>query len=402
MKNIRPFINRNIVKVLTGIRRCGKSAMLELIKEELYSLGVDERNVLSVNFETRAFDFVDSADETYRYIRRFAAERGAEKRGGKIYLFFDEIQELPGWETMINACMIDFDADIYLTGSNAKMLSGELATYLGGRYVEFRIYPFSYGEILDSPQGTGDRDIFQTYLTRGGMPFLYQFPLDDRAAKQYLTDIYDSIILKDIISRYNVRDTELLKRTIAFFIANTGNTFSAATMMRYLKSEQRSLSTETVYNYIDYCKNACLIHLVPREDIIGKRLLQFREKLYLSDHGIREAIYGNNLRDINQILENIVYLELLRRGYTVFVGKNGEKEIDFVAVDGAERIYIQVCYLLADDQVMDREFGALETIPDNYPKYVVTMDEIERSRDGIRNVNIRDFLLKRELISKPE
>jgi predicted AAA+ superfamily ATPase len=392
MKKIRPFINLDIVKVLTGIRRCGKSAMLELIKEELYSAGVDERNVLSVNFESRAFDFVDSADKTYTYIRQFAAARNAAA-SGKIYLFFDEIQELPQWETMINACMIDFDADIYLTGSNAKMLSGELATYLAGRYVQFRIHPFSWKEILDSPQGKNDKDGFQTYLTKGGMPFLYQFSLDDRTSKQYLTDIYDSIILKDIISRYHIRDSDLLKRIIAFFIANTGNTFSAATMMRYLKSEQRSLSTETVYNYIDYCKNACLIHLVQREDVIGKRLLQFQEKLYLSDHGIREAIYGNNLRDINQILENIVFLELLRRGYTVYVGKNGEREIDFVAVDGAERIYIQVCYLLADEEVIEREFGALETVPDNYPKYVVSMDEVERSRNGIRHMNIRDFLL---------
>jgi predicted AAA+ superfamily ATPase len=295
--------------------------------------------------------------------------------------------------TSINSCMIDFNADIYITGSNAKLLSGELATYLGGRYVEFKTYPFSYKETLDMMPNIDKAEAFRIYLTRGGMPFLYQFPFDVKSAMLYLTDIYDSIILKDIATRNKIRDIELLKRVIQFFIANIGNTFSATNITKYLKSEKRSISTETIYNYIDYCKTACFLHMVQREDVIGKKLLQFQEKIYIADHGIREAIYGNNLRDINQTLENIMYMELLRRGYQISVGKNHNQEIDFVATLGNEKIYVQVTYLLASEETIEREFEVLESIPDNYPKYVVSMDEIDRGRNGIKNINIRDFLL---------
>ena len=223
--------------------------------------------------------------------------------------------------------MIDFDADIYITGSNAKLLSGELATYLAGRYVEVKIYPFSYKEILSFFPQKSKQEVFQLYLIRGGMPFLYQFPMDDHSAMQYLSDIYDSIILKDIATRNKVRDIELLKRMIQFFIANIGNTFSSSNISKYLKNELRSVSTETIYNYIDYCKAACFLHLVQREDLMGKKLLQFQEKIYIADHGIREAVFGNNMRDINQTLENIVYMELLGRGYDVRIGKIGNNEI---------------------------------------------------------------------------
>lgn len=388
MSKIRPFINQDIIKVLMGIRRSGKSVMLELIQDELRSQGVPDKQFLAVNFESKNLTFLNSLDDTYAYIKEFSS-----KINSKMYLFFDEIQELRGWETMINSCMIDFDADIYITGSNAKLLSGELATYLGGRYVEFKIYPFSFKEVLDIIPEKNIVEVFQMYLTRGGMPFLYQFPIDEKSAMQYLSDIYDSIILKDIATRNKIRDIELLKRIIQFFIANIGNTFSATNITKYLKSEMRSVSTETIYNYIDYCKTACFLHMVPREDVIGKKLLQFQEKIFIADHGIREAIYGNNMRDINQTLENIVYMELLRRGYTVTIGKNSDCEIDFVAVLGKEKIYVQVTYLLVTEETVEREFSVLETIPDNYPKYVVSMDEIDRGRNGIKNVNIRDFLL---------
>ncbi len=388
LSKIRPFINQNIVKVLTGIRRCGKSVMIELIQDELRSQGILNKQFLSVNLESRNNPFATSVDDIYAYINQFI-----KKTDGKVYLFFDEVQELEGWETMVNSCMIDFDADIYITGSNAKLLSGELATYLSGRYVEFKIYPFSYKEVLDIIPQKNMSEAFQIYLTRGGMPFIYQFPIDEKSAMQYLNDIYDSILLKDIATRNRIRDIELLKRIIQFFIANIGNSFSAANISKYLKSEMRGVSTETIYNYIDYCKTACFLHLIPREDVIGKRLLRFQEKIYVADHGIREAVYGNNMRDINQTLENIVYLELLRRGYQVRVGKNNNNEIDFVATLVKEKIYVQVTYLLASEDTIEREFTVLETIPDNYPKYVVSMDEIDRSRNGIKNINIRDFLL---------
>lgn len=388
MSKIRPFINQPIIKVLTGIRRSGKSVMLELIQNELINHGMDKKYFMSINLESKKNQFEHTVDGIYQYVKRFV-----EKSNQKVYLFFDEIQEIEDWETLINAVMIDFDTDIYITGSNAKLLSGELATYLAGRYVEIKIYPFSYIEILDLFPTKNKQEIFQIYLVRGGMPFLYQFPIDDRSAMQYLNDIYDSIILKDIATRNKVRDIELLKRMIQYFIANIGNTFSASNISKYLKSELRSVSTETIYNYIEYCKTACFLHLVQREDLLGKKILQFQEKIYIADHGIREAVYGNNMRDINQTLENIVYMELLSRGYDVRIGKNLNNEVDFVAEEGNSRIYVQVSYLLASDETMERDFSVLETIPDNYPKYVVTMDEIDRGRNGIKHMNIRDFLL---------
>jgi len=388
MSRIRPFMNRDLVKVLTGIRRSGKSVMLELIQEELRLQGVSEGQIFSVNLESKRDVYLSSVDRIYDHVRQFVSDSF-----GKVYLFFDEIQEIEGWEKMINSFLVDFDADIYITGSNAKLLAGELATYLGGRYVEFNIYPFSFKEVLDTMPGADLAEAFTIYLTRGGMPFLYQFPLDEKSAMQYLGDIYNSIILKDIATRNKIRDIELLKRVIQFFLANIGNAFSAASISKYLKNELRSTSTETIYNYIDYCKTACFLHLVSREDIIGKRLLQFQEKIYITDHGIREAVYGNNLRDINQTLENIVYMELLRRGYQVRVGKAGGQEIDFVAVRENEKVYIQVTYILAAEETVEREFSVLESVLDNYSKYVVSMDDIDRGRNGIRNVHIRDFLL---------
>ncbi len=388
MSKIRPFMNQPIIKVLTGIRRSGKSVMLELIKQELIQQGINNERFISVNLESKKNPFDITIEGIYEHVKKIASESKH-----KVYLFFDEIQELDGWETMINAIMIDFNADIYITGSNAKLLSGELATYLAGRYVEVKIYPFSYKEILVFfPQKTKS-EIFQQYLVRGGMPFLYQFPIDDRSAMQYLNDMNDSIILKDIATRNKVRDIELLKRIIQFFIANIGNTFSATGISKYLKNELRSVSTETIYNYIDYCIAACFLHLVQREDLIGKKLLQFQEKIYIADHGIREAVFGNNMRDINQTLENIVYMELLGRGYDVRIGKNANNEVDFVASIGNSRIYIQVSYLLASDETVEREFSVLESIPDNYPKYVVSMDDIDRGRNGIKHINIKEFLL---------
>lgn len=396
MKRIRPFMGKDIVKVLTGIRRCGKSVMLELIKEELLEQGIEKSCILSINFETRALDYVKDVESAYRFIQSYA-----KKIKQKLILLLDEVQELKDWERMINSCMIDFDVDIYITGSNAKMLSGELATYLGGRYVEFKIYPFSYEEasrLLEKEGEYAPQEAFRIYLERGGMPFLYQYQLDGTSGRQYLEDVYSSIILKDIAQRNQIRDMEQLKRVLLYFIANVGNPFSASSITRYLKSENRSISTETLYNYIDYCKTACLLHLVPREDVIGKQLLKFQEKIYLTDHGIREAVYGNNMRDVNQILENIVYMELLRRGYEVRVGKAGALEVDFAARRGSEHLYVQVSYLLASDETMEREFGVLERIGDNYPKYVVTMDEITRSRNGIKHKNIKEFLLMEEYV----
>ena len=388
LKKIRPFMDKDIVKVMTGIRRCGKSVMLKLIQRELEEKGISREQILTINFESRMLPCEKNTDAVFQYVREFA-----EKTKKRIYLFFDEIQDPAQWEELVNALQIDFDVDIYITGSNAKLLSGELSTYLGGRYVEIRIYPFSYGEILEILRLESSPEVFLQYLTYGGMPFIYQNRIDNEMALLYLEDVFDSIILKDITQRNQVRDVGIFKTILLYLVAGVGTTFSASSIQKYLKSEKRGISAETLYNYLEYCKDACILHMVPRSDIIGKKLLQFQEKPYLTDHGFREAVYGNNQRDIQQILENIVYMELIRRGYTVSIGKNSQMEVDFVAERGSGRFYVQVAYLLADDTTIKREFGALESIPDNFPKYVVTMDEINQSRNGIKHVNIRKFLL---------
>jgi len=292
------------------------------------------------------------------------------------------------------------NCDIYITGSNAKLLSSELATYLGGRYVEFVIYPFSFVEFselyLSIYPGTTEAQCFQKYLTAGGMPYLGNLHYEEEPSRQYLTDLFNSVQFKDVIHRNNVRDVDLLSRIIAYVMANIGATFSATSLSKFFKSEQRTASAETILNYIKYCTDAYLFYKVKRQDLQGKQILASNEKYYIADHGIREAVFGGNTRDINLIVENIVYIELLRRGYTVTVGKTGDKEIDFVCAKRNGKLYVQVCYLLASEETIASEFGAYSGIRDNYPKYVVSLDEFEMSRDGIKHRNIRDFIKEEE------
>lgn len=391
MKRIRPFIGKELVKVMTGIRRSGKSVMLELIQDELRSNGVSADNFISINFEDLRYTHLLNAMALHEEILK-----RAEHIQGKVYLFFDEIQEVTDWEKCINSFRVSLDCDIYITGSNAKLLSGELATYLGGRYVEFVIYPFSFTEFLElyhsiDPDASMQQ-CFQKYLLAGGMPYLSNIRYEEEPSKQYLVDLFNSVQLKDIVKRNKVRDVDLLERIIAYVIANIGTTFSAASLVKFLKNERRATSTDTILNYIRYCCDSYLFYQVKREDLQGKRILSTNEKYYLADHGIREAVFGGNMRDINLILENIVYMELLRRGYKVTVGKTGDKEIDFVCNQRGEKLYVQVAYLLADESTVQREFGVYDSIRDNFPKYVVTMDELDMSRNGIRHRNIRDFL----------
>lgn len=397
MKRIRPFIGSDLIKVMTGIRRCGKSVMLELIKEELIESGVNPTQFISINFEDLSFSHLQTAQSLHDEITSRAKEIG-----GKVYLFFDEIQEVKDWEKCINSFRVSLDCDIYITGSNAKLLSGELATYLGGRYVEFVIYPFSFGEFIElyhpiNPD-VSIQQCFQKYLITGGMPYLANIRYADDPSKQYLHDLFNSVQLKDIVKRNKIRDVDLLERIIAYVIANVGTPFSANSLAKFLKSEQRTVAPETILNYIKYCCDAYLFYQVKRVDLQGKQILSTNEKYYIADHGIREAVYGGNMRDINLILENIVYLELLRRGYKVTVGKTGEKGIDFVCDKHGEKIYVQVTYLLASEDTIKREFGAYDTIRDNFPKYVVSLDEFDMSRNGIKHQNILDFLLAEEWI----
>lgn len=391
MKRIRPFMNNDLIKVLTGIRRSGKSVMLELIKEELISSGVDSKQFISINFEDMRYSSLHTAATLHEEILK-----RAETIQGKVYLFFDEIQEVTDWEKCINSLRVILDCDIYLTGSNARLLSGELATYLGGRYVEFVIYPFSYTEFLELYHtvcpGISEQQAFQKYIVAGGMPYLSNLRYKEEPSRQYLTDLFNSVQLKDIVKRSKVRDVDLLERIIAYVMANIGTTFSATTIVKFLKNEHRTVSTDTILNYIKYCVDAYLFYQVKRQDLQGKQILSTNEKYYIADHGIREAVYGSNMRDINLILENIVYMELLRRGYTVTVGKVKTKEIDFVCQKRNEKLYVQVTYLLASEDTIRREFGVYEEIKDNYPKYVVSLDEFDMSRNGIKHMNMRNFL----------
>lgn len=391
MKKIRPFINSDLVKVLTGIRRCGKSVMLDLIKKELLQQGVTPQQLISYNFENMSFARLCNAQALHDEIIN-----KTQALTGKIYLFFDEIQEVKDWEKCINSLRIELNCDIYITGSNAKLLSGELATYLAGRHVEFVIYPFSFSEFIELyntiQPNTSETECFKKYLHFGGMPYLASLQYNEAACKQYLQDVYTSVELKDIVRRNNIRDVDMLERILTYITANIGTIFSANVLSKYLKSEGRSMATETIINYVKACTDAFLFYQVKRQDIQGKKLLAINEKYYVADHGIREAVFGGNMKDINLILENIVYLELLRRGYKVSIGKVNTKEIDFICEKQDKKIYIQVTYLLAAEETIQRKFGVYNEITDNYPKYVLSLDEFDMSRNGIIHKNIRDFL----------
>ncbi len=392
MKRIRPFIGNELIKVLTGLRRSGKSVMLELIQRELLAMGVNKEQFICYNFEQMKNAHLCNAQALYTEVMA-----RAQLIEGKKYLFFDEIQEVQDWEKCINSFRLDFDCDIYLTGSNAKLLSGELATYLAGRYVEFIIYPFSFAEFTELYRtvfpDVSQAQCFRQYLIEGGMPYLSNLRYEAQPSRQYLMDLYNSVVLKDVVKRNNIRDVDLLERIIAYITTNIGTTFSATSVSKFMKSEGRKVSTDTILNYIKACESAFLFYRAKRQDVQGKKILAVQEKYYIADHGIREAVFGGNMRDINLILENLIYMEMLRRGYTVTVGKVADKEIDFIGERQNEKIYIQVAYLLASEETIAREFGVYNQVQDNFPKYVVTMDELDMSRDGIKHRNIREFLL---------
>lgn len=386
LNRLRPFFHKDIVKVLTGLRRSGKSVLLQQIQQALREEGDDPASMLYYNFEDMRNLPLCQASALYEDIM--------EKLDGKqtAVLFFDEIQEVEGWERVVNSLRVSHGADIYVTGSNAHLLSGELATLLAGRYVAFPVYPFSFREFCLAYPDRSRAECWQSYLLHGGMPFLTHLPDDDATVYQYLQDIYRSVVLKDIVQRHAIRDVDLLERIVRYAAANIGHTFSAASIARYLKSERRSASTDTIMNYLQVCTESFLLYRIPRQDLVGKKILSINEKYYLADHGIRQAVYGRNQQDIDQTLENIVCMELLRRGYHVTVGKAGDREIDFVCEQPGKRFYVQVTYLLASPETVEREFGAYRPIRDNYPKYIVSMDPIDFSRDGIIHKNIMDFL----------
>lgn len=382
LSKIRPFIGKDVIKVLTGLRRSGKSVLLEQIRDEINS-----PNTIFLNFEDLGNQYLCE----YQALHAYVCEKIGENKE-KFYLFFDEIQEVQGWEKAVNSLRVKFQADIYITGSNSRLLSGELSTYIAGRYVSFVVSPFSFAEFqMVNPNYT-----FEQYLQYGGMPFLASVDFDPEISKRYLQDIFNSVVLKDIVKRNNIRDVDLLERIIAYALANVGRRFSATSISKFFKSENRTVAPETILNYMKACEEAYLLYRFKSQDVNGKKVLKVSEKYYVADHGLREAVIGKNLQNIEIILENIVGLELLRRGYQVYVGRVDTREVDFVGEKNGEKLYVQVCYLLASEETIQREFEVYDDIRDNYPKYVVSMDALNMSRNGIKHRSVREFLTMKE------
>lgn len=390
LKKMRGFYEQDLIKVITGIRRSGKSTLLKQIMSELRESGIEDNRIIYINFEDINMKFIKTDMDLNAYIKRKI------KSEEKYYLFFDEIQNVVDWEKAINSFKATKNVSIFVTGSNSNLLSGELATLLAGRYVSFKIQPFSFKEVCEL-KGLQDRSqteqAFEEYMKWGGMPQRFYFQ-EELETKNYLMDLYDSIVIKDIVSRYKVKDVELLNKVLEYLMATPAQQFSVKNIVNYLKSENRNCSNETLYNYLSYITNSFIMNKAKRYDIKGKRVLSTNDKYYLTDLGLGQVKSSQKAKGKGSILENIVYNELIDRGYEVFVGKSNRSEIDFIATYFEEKIYVQVAYILTDELVIEREFGAYKGIEDNYPKYVLTMDKFDFSQNGIIHKNVMDWLLE--------
>ena len=395
MDRIMPYVDTPFVKILTGVRRCGKSTILKMIMERLKT----ERNIPAERIISCRYDSMEYEDMTAKQM--YAQLKGQLSPDGKTYLFLDEIQEIRGWEKVINSLASDFDVDIYVTGSNSRMMSSEISTYLTGRYVSFRIFTLSFDEYLMF------RNKFTTvkepktelvnYVRFGGFPATHLQELSRDEIYTIVRDIYNSTIFSDIVKRNQVRKIDQLERVVKYTFGNVGNTFSAKSIADYLKSEHRSIDNETVYSYLEKLEKAYLLHRCSRYDLHGKEILKTQEKFYLADTALRYSVLGYNADSVASSLENIVYLELCRRGYTVNVGKTSDGEIDFVAVRQNDKIYVQVKQEIRSEKTEKREYNRLLEIHDNYPKYVLTTDEFAGGNyEGIKTLHIADFLLSSE------
>lgn len=390
LKQIVPLIDKNLIKVLTGVRRSGKTVLLSQIQDYLLKNGRSKSQIINVSLESKKNKKFKDGDILYDYLIS-----ACESMKTKAYIFLDEIQVVSGWEEVVSSLLVDIDCDIYITGSNSKLLSGELATLIAGRYIQIHVYPFTLSEAKQMIEQNGkfksDEELFQDYLQYGGLPM--RFSLEEISLETYLSDTYDAIVVKDIIQRNNIKDTNLLNMILAFLMDNIANPFSARSIVAALKQEGINTTVKTVLTYIDYIKKAMVVYSAQRYDIKGKKLLTTNEKYYAVDLGLRNCVKASGEIDYNKLYENIVYLELLYRGYDVKVGKTDDYEIDFVAYKGSDILYVQVCYLLASPETIEREFGNLERIRDNYPKYVISADLPDFSRNGIKHFNIIKFLL---------
>lgn len=396
MGKIRPFIDRPVIKVIAGIRRCGKSVVLQLIKEELERRGVPKERIIYMNFES--FEWMDIVDakSLYLYIKK-----RVEMVGDKVYILLDEVQEVQGWEKAVDSFMVDWDVDVYVTGSNSRLLSSELSTYIAGRYVSFRIMPLSFGEyLLFHNVANADKDVlrgeFLKYIRMGGFPAAHTGNYSYDSIYKLVYDIYSSVILRDTVQRHGIRNVELLERVVRFVFDNIGNRLNAKNIADYFKSQQRKVDINTIYNYMNALQGAFILQRVPRYDIIGKERLQTNEKYFVSDLSLIYAVMGYKDRMISGALENIVYWEMVRRGYDTYIGKYNNREVDFVGVQGNEKIYVQVTYRMESDATVEREFAPLLSIGDNYPKFVVSMDDVWQDNiEGVKHRHIADFLIDR-------
>ena len=388
MNVLKTYRDVPLVKILAGIRRCGKSTILEMLRDDLLKNGVAADHIISMRYTSEDFDDGMTDKEMYHGIKDQMVD------DGRYYLLLDEVQEIEGWEKAVNSLLENANTDIYVTGSNSKLMSSEISTYLTGRYISIPVYTLSFAEYLEFKQNDSrsPKELLNDYLRFGGFPIVALGNFDERSAYQIVEGIYNSVITSEITRWHNIMNFDLFNRVVKYIVENVGKTFSANAIAKFLKSEGRSLSVEAVYNYLNWLEKAFVIYRCQRYDIQGKSVLKTQEKFYLADASLKYCIMGFNPKSIAAMLENIVYFELLRRGYEVYIGKNETKEIDFVAVRRDERIYVQVCRKLPEES--DREVANLLEIKDHYPKYVVTLDELAGGNvNGVKIVHLADFLL---------
>ena len=387
ISKIKPFINKPVLKILTGIRRVGKSSLLHIIKDEILKDVADE-NKIYINFEAINSLDISNANSLLEYLKPLL-----EDVKGKVYFFFDEIQVIDGWEEIISDLKHNRDYDIFLTSSNKKLISS-----LSEKYVEFEIQPFTFSEFKKAFENMelSKENLFYKFIQLGGLPFLKYFDLDETPSFEYLNDIYNTVLVKDVLQYNNIRDVNLFNHIFSYVLTNIGQSFSASSIKTYLKNKNKNISVDTILNYLEYCNVAFLIKKVPRYDVLSKKTLKVDEKYYLTDHGFRQATGFPITQDIERILENIVYIELLSRGYEVKVGKVKDKEINFIAKKEKDLSYYQISYKIRDEKTRERIYETYNSITDNFPKYVLSMDHSNFSQDGIIHKNIIDFLLEDE------
>ena len=377
------------IKVITGVRRCGKTVLLKQIIDELKNSGIASENIIYINFESSKYKNIKNDADLDEFV--FSKTKNLN---GKVYLLFDEIQKVKNWEVSLNSYRVDLDCDIYITGSNSQLLSGELATLISGRYISINMLPFSFKELIqyynEINVDIDDNQLFEHYLSYGGFPGVLNYENEEK--EKYLHDLYSTIVLNDILRKNKIKDIDLLERLMEFMISNIGQIFSANSISKYIKNERRKTSPHTIINYMDYARNAFIFYQIKREDIKQKRKLLIADKYYLVDPGFYFIFNNSTQRNWGQLLENIVFLELIRQGYSITIGKIQDLEVDFVCKKANQIKYIQVSQSILDENTRQREFKSLEKIPDSYPKYVITMDSFDFSANGIIHLNIIDFL----------